>query len=113
MTKEEMLTLRAMMAEVVKDELDKTLDRKIDTFRVEIDAKFDALRTEMKDENQKLLTNIVDAVENQITKMNMRYEHEVDSKLKALSEETAVLRETVKDHEQRIHTVERKVGIAI
>ena len=94
MTKEEMLELRAMMVEIVQEENQK-------------------LRAEIKEENQKLLTNIVDAVENQITKMNMRYEHEVDGKLKALSEETAVLRETVKDHEQRIHTVERKVGIAI
>lgn len=106
MTKEEMLELRTMMAEVVKDELDKTLDGKLEAQEQRLNAKIDAKGTQM-------LMQFAEMLENQTTQMGIKYEHEVAGKINALNEETDVIRDDIKDHEQRIHTVERKIGIAI
>lgn len=116
MTKDEMLALRAMMTEVVQEENQK--------LRTELDAKIDALSTEMKAQEERLnakidanstqlLMQVAELLENQTTKLGLQYEHEVAGKINALNEETDILRDDVKDHEQRIHTVERKIGIAI
>ena len=116
-------TLRSEMAEVVQRENQKLriemqdmhseLNAKIDTQGESLNAKIDALRAEMKADNQKLFIDIVNVVETQATQIGIKYEHEVSGRINALNEETDILRDDVKDHEQRIHTVERKVGIAI
>lgn len=98
MTKEEMLALRAMMAEVVKEENQKLEER--------LNAKID-------NNNTQLLMQVAELLETQTTKLGLQYEHEVAGKINALSEESDIIRSDVKNHEQRIHTVERKVGIAI
>lgn len=105
MTKEEMLELRAMMAEVVDDKING-LRTEMREMEQRLDAKIDANSTQ-------LLIQVAELLENQTTKLGMQYEHEVAGKINALNEETDILRDDVKDHEQRIHTVERKVGIAI
>lgn len=105
-------TLRSEMAEVVDDKING-LRAELQAQEQRLDAKLNSLRTEMKDENQKLLMSIVDVVESQATKLGMQYEHEIAGKINALNEETDVIRSDVKEHEQRIYTVERKVGLAI
>ena len=98
MTRKEMLELRAMMAEVVQEENQK--------LRTELNAKIDANSTQ-------LLMQVAELLENQTTKLGLQYEHEVAGKINALNEETDILRDDVKDHEQRIHTVEQKLDLAI
>ena len=127
MTKEEMLLLQQMM--------ENTIDSKLQRMEQSIDSKFDALRIEMQDmrcelnakidaqeqrlnakidaNSTQILMQVAELLENQTTKLGLQYEHEVAGKINALNEETDILRDDVKDHEQRIHTVERKVGIAI
>ena len=109
MTKEEMLELRAMMAEVVQEENQKLraeLNAKMEAQEERLNAKIDAKSTQM-------LMQVAELLEAQTTKLGLQYEHEIAGKINALNEETDVIRSDVKDHEQRIHTVERKVGIAI
>ena len=57
--------------------------------------------------------DIVNVVETQATQLGIRYEHEVSGRINALDEEADIFRDDIKDHEQRIHTVEHKVGIAM
>lgn len=120
MTKEEMLALRAMMAEVVDDkvnglraELKEDNQQLSRTFDDKLEAMEKRLTAKIETSNSQLLMQVAELLENQTTKLGLQYEHEVAGKINALNEETDILRDDVKDHEQRIHTVERKVGIAI
>ncbi|MDF3005290.1 MAG: hypothetical protein K0S22_1762 [Oscillospiraceae bacterium] len=116
MTKEEMLALRAMMTEVVQEENQK-LRTEMQDMRSELNSRIDAqeqrLNAKIDANSTQLLMQVAELLENQTTKLGLQYEHEVAGKINALNEETDILRDDVKDHEQRIHSVERKVGIAI
>lgn len=116
MTKEEMLALRAMMAEVVDDKINglRTEMREMEQrFDAKLQAQEQRLTMKIEAQSTHMIIQVAEMLENQTTKLGMQYEHEVAGKINALNEETDILRDDVKDHEQRIHTVERKVGIAI
>lgn len=127
MTSEEILLLQEMMEKTIEGKLQELrtemkeqnqalrieMKEQNQELRTEMKEQNQQLRTEMKEENQKLFMNIVDLVETQATQLGMKYEHEVSGKINALNEETDVLRDDVKDHEQRIYTVERKIGLVI
>lgn len=127
MTKEEMLALRAMMTEVVQGEnqqlreemqgLEQRLDTKMKAQEERLDAKMKAqeerLNAKIDNKSAQMMMQFAEMLENQTTQMSMRYEHEVSGRINALDEETDILRDDVKDHEQRIHNVERKIGMAI
>ncbi len=116
MTKEEMLALRTMMTEVVQKEI-TGLRAEMQDMRSELNAKIEAqeqrLNAKIDANSTQLLMQVAELLETQTTKLGLQYEHEVAGKINALNEETDILRSDVKDHEQRIHTVERKIGIAI
>lgn len=98
-------------------QISQLMDSKLNTLKTEINAKMEAqeerLNAKIDANSTQLLMQVAELLESQTTKLGMQYEHEVAGKINALNEETDVIRSDVKDHEQRIHTIERKVGIAI